>query len=1388
MIRQNFFSKRTLLAGIFLFLMIISNISVIDNLNNIISNNKQSYSELIYNDKNPKNSDLNLTDYITGSGVNQTVRLYMENKSESIGNNKYFEIPAPADNMYLTYGDFNFTFQNNYTTDYILENNGALEKNELLALFQFNTNENYSSIYYNSNANLTKVSLNNLTDNKGLNSYFILNSSNGNINFTIKSSFENITSSGMIPYVRDKIIAFILNFTYNVSKNVNFTLKMKNFYDNSWHIIVNNELINSSLGPHNLDKTIINENLNYINSSDCTLIQFIFNRSDNSVFNATIFDFNLNSTSVFELAISNTTYIGLEFDLKGKHSTVNGFYAWIRTLNLTLAQDALLNITLYEANATIPRNNRLVSVKTLIKPDPNKKIDSFEIKYTKDEYHYFGFNISKTKDLPLSNYFIVIRSNISTPIFHIVVLSISAFGDEGSEHQVIESTNQGSNWHFAKTSLGSMSSGQVDASLFKINVTRGYMPSDFEIDGTISLQIQNITLENREISSYPYNESSHLTWGLGRWKLHDFPKAIANNSQRKFKIELQWNTSIVKDFLFNVTYFVRAYRVENALSSYNVTYDQIPIWTFNYSLNLSSNYFKNWNFSKFMYIYYGYFNATRLKTPIEYNAINKTTGEITFSENSLYDTLTVTTTIVNTSDITNSSGYYILYLQSPDNIYNIHSYINFNGTLWETRGFMYGDNISVRLEIQDLNSKAPISGNASVNLFYPNGTKVPNCNLTSNTGQIAKIDGTQNGYRYYDFDNKTIINLTNNLKVFGKYKLGFFWTNGTLIGCKSITIYIDAYNLNIQNCEYYPSIKANILQGTLLNKVYDNYSMLIASVNETTGLYRPNYFHINRTLNETEGSFTYKYNGFDLTVQMKDFLQNETVLNPGETVKFKVQIQNKQAIADLNVKVKIELVSIANEQWKIAVGESNVQTLKLYGDPNDTKYFNVSLTIPSLQSNNIWNGFNAPVRKAGAKTIVKVYIEDNLAGTYSSPDYSILINKTDDQFEGQVIAIKKVNDVSSKSILKSFARSECIYLPNKTTFIINIYDRYYISSYNEFLKSFQFKIDSKFINFSNTPEKPIKGLSVSFSTKLVDEFGTPLSNKQIIIQYNNSNVWEDLATKTTDSNGLISIAIETIDLNINNQLKLKLIWSGDNYTLGNTTIYTIAIIVQNNQISISSIDLGSFLYKNKNSTITFKIYNSGNSTLEIKDIKIEFDQNIKYSIRTIDYIKANRLMPDEYFLLTIEIEIPILDAKNLSITVKITAENIISTEIIIKTQTFNTVLLDRPIYEYFLDNLTLIIILILAFIIFLSILYRKKIIKKIEAPIEEEPKRKPRRGRYVKVSELPKQKEPEKKPLKPKPEKIQKKKIGTKEAKKERKVDLDELLEEKGFHDKKNKR
>jgi len=1570
-------------------LVFFSNLATINQLTPTgnTMNDDETFDDFNQNDPMSSVGNQNLTEYIIGDGVNQTVRLYMSNISTSYNNQDYFNITAPADNTYLAYGDFNFTFQNNYTTDHVIENDGALTHTGNYVDYEYQTSTSYSNISYNPNTNLTDVDFNDLTDdNTG--TYMILNSSgDGTLNFTIWANFSGRNhNDGTIDRDFDwsEILGLRLGMTYNLSEAANMTIYLKDFSDLDnpvWNNVTNTVLVNTSeVLYEQFDEMIVNDNLNYINPLDeSCYIQLLFNRTDTSEFNATIYDFNATSYYSFELPITNESQVALEFDLRGLNTTVNGFYAWIRYLNLhdfhmenyqfntdeaysnisinpgmnlttggldnltdgngnntywainsslngvlnftitanfsdiasgdyqdferdeildlifhfmynisldanltiniqdtslvwhtlydtvevdsgsgnheinkTLVNDDFINIsnntiiefifnrtdlaeynvtlfeynlnatsryefprltdtelnfTLYRANSTIKRtttqtDNEARLMSENYKPDYNDPIDSFILTY--DEFHgdgvnHFAFNTSNTANLSLYNYYIVVKSNVSSPVYKLVTLERYTYGENIVDHNLKESNDNGTSWQNAELWVGSHHTTQLDASSFKINVTRGYMPTDFEINATESLNIQNISLYDVVNSEAPYNVSSPLQWGLGLWNftlIIPIERDIYNN----FQVNLTWNTTITEDFYYNVTYNATIYRVEEATSAYNATYNQLPQWTLNYILDLESSYFDNWEFTEFWYIYPDFYTAYNLTTPAPNNmeVLNGTQGAQTYEDDTDYDKIIVDKSIVNASDIATYNGTYVLNITSPNYVYDMHSYINFNETLWETGGFMYGDNISMSVDIQDHNNIAPQNGTAWVSLFYPNGTVYPIDTLNSTNTTTSIIPS----YLSYNFEERTILNLTNTtVPLFGKYLLGFFWTNGSAAGCKTKEIYISRYDLNISGCVYELDIEngKNLVYGSILNKVLDNYSLLIASVNETTGLGTLDEYVINQSITAFSGTFiynNYQGSGEDLEVRMETFLQNETILNPEEIINFKSTFQNKHSFLDLNVKIKIQLVSYAKDDWIITETTSPTVLLSTKGNPGDTHEFDVNLTMPTLEADEIWNGVNGPVRKAGARTILTVYIEDSPVGTYEPSDYetfSLLVNDTDEVFEGYILEFQKTENDDSKAILKGFDRDVCVYLPNQTVFIFNIYDEFFISSYDQYINKYDLEIDSEFTGVTVNPTTPLMGKTFNVTSFLATEFGDPIEDKNVTLQYNNSGTWENISHQITNESGSTTFEIESLALeNIESSVDLRLVWQGDTYVLNNTYNFSVSFTMQTNSIGIITPHESLYLWERSNTTFTIQVTNDGNSNLRILDINITNDGGLALSIISINNLFIEHFAPGDTLEITVEVEIASsLDYATVNFSIEIEAQNLISNETISLEKQITFTILDKNVFDYVIDYFMFIFLGLIALFFLFAILYGRRTINKIETAHKPEISKRPRKGRYMKVSDIKqKPKEPEKE-SKESPEKpdddADKKIVKEKGIAKKRATDLDALLKEKGLDGKKKR-
>jgi len=318
-------------------------------------------------------------------------------------------------------------------------------------------------------------------------------------------------------------------------------------------------------------------------------------------------------------------------------------------------------------------------------------------------------------------------------------------------------------------------------------------------------------------------------------------------------------------------------------------------------------------------------------------------------------------------------------------------------------------------------------------------------------------------------------------------------------------------------------------------------------------------------------------------------------------------------------------------------------------------------------------------------------------------------------------------------------------------------------------------MNSKFTNITINPTNPIKGQSFNVSAILSTEFGEELKNKSVSCDYYYNASWFNIESDFTDSNGTIMFLINTLNIEFEGDLLIRLLWEG-NYTNRVSKNISVAIIHESNNISISIRSNDVQVYRNKDTTFTIILNNIGESILRITNISIKLNHNLKYSIVEIDNLTQSWLVSGESTKMIVEVEIS--NINTFEINVSITAQNIMTTENITVSNDLTVDTYGTIVSDYLIDFFPVIIIAIFALIWITTILYSKRIIIRIESPIEQPIKKRPRRGRYVRVSELKKPIPAKKMPGK---EKI------LKETELKKSVDLDSLLDETGLIDKKKK-
>ncbi|MFX0070956.1 MAG: hypothetical protein ACFFAO_07695, partial [Candidatus Hermodarchaeota archaeon] len=1353
------------LVSILVTLILISNLSQSSiNINALNPNNENSFND----DKNyenlPSAAAYEYTDDIIGVGADQDVRAYLNRIDRLTGiSDGSIEIGITDPNTYLSSGEYILEFQDYITANYTVEDDSALEPAGGTYYREYNfRNEPYTYIDVHSGTiESPDDDFGDLIDTS-YNTYMNISTDDGTtdpINFTICADYTDMQSGGDT-FNKEDIIGFvsILNYTLSQNYGTYLTVQMRDFEDAEWDTIVNNA--NGSLNEdfYNL---IINENIRYVNDSDCTLIRFILNRLDNEPFYVYLRTFQLDAIVVAELPISNDNWLALEFDLRGESSDINGFYVWIRALDLSIAKYAVLNITIYKANGSMYVDKDTTEGKTNLKddetttriaPDLSQPVYTENISgYVNDDWQYF--DIPDQVGQSRGNYFIMIKSNTTTSqnVYSLVCLTSNIYGDGNDkiDHQIKVSIDNGNTWNLDTISYDAY----LDAHKFQLNVTRNYIPADFEVDGERTLRFDNEEL----IEDYKkvLGNEPHQEWGLGLWN-NSFVNPIASSSSQ-FQIILDWDPTNIASFTFDLNYSAYCYSLEPETdidTEYRANYNSDTVrWTFNYSFD-PSGYDSNWDFTEFHFVYPQYFSVLNLTHPDGSEILPLTGGEEVDDYKSLYSK-----TVVSEEDLTVTSGIYSLNLTSPNAIdqNDIYSYINYEGILWESQGFMYGDNISISLDVNTYYGFYLTGGTANVSFYYPDDTLI--VFKDNSNGVLSKDRNTLS----YDFNNETIFDVTPaSATQLGTYNMGYFWSNGSIVGANRIPIYIDTYQINITSVEYDHKLKKNLLFGETDNAPINDYSLLIASINETT--LPADFYSVNNSLSRDEATYTYTldYNPkHPLNVYLQNFMQTETILNPEEQINFKLTIQNLDNDFDLDVRVKVALVCYQNDEWIINDTTSVTKNLSKNGQSGDTQEYSLDVTMPALESNNIWKGKNAPIRQGGAKTLVSIYIKHpynskyNLAGTYVSNITSLTTYNKSSEFDGYILALKDV--ASAKPVITEFERDECIYLPDFSNFYANVIDVNYLSTYMHINFTKGLRLAGKFTNIKITPENPIEGKTFKVSTLLSTEFDDQISNKRVTVEYYDGDSWINVTSGITNINGSIIFTLSSGSTfyDFENSKLFRLVYAGDSEYLNATQQFSVEINIQTNKISLSSEEDEEmlYMYRNTDKLIEITIKNTGTSILKIIDIDVEIDENLKNEVVKEDSALLDYFTAGESTTIVIKIKGSDIDADEIRFRVEITAQNLISGEIIIERETIRLDVIDKPLFDYLFEyfiyesngNLTdsginLLSLVILALILLTWLVaysYRKKAKKRIEIPIKKvKEEERPRKGRYVKVAEL----------------------------------------------------
>jgi hypothetical protein len=81
-----------------------------------------------------------------------------------------------------------------------------------------------------------------------------------------------------------------------------------------------------------------------------------------------------------------------------------------------------------------------------------------------------------------------------------------------------------------------------------------------------------------------------------------------------------------------------------------------------------------------------------------------------------------------------------------------------------------------------------------------------------------------------------------------------------------------------------------------------------------------------------------------------------------------------------------------------------------------------------------------------------------------------------------------------------------------------VYDKNYVSSYEQFIYSFGLKLNSKFSNITIDPSTPKRGDLINLTSQLTTEFGDIIPGENITLQYYDIDDWRNLSSQISDSN------------------------------------------------------------------------------------------------------------------------------------------------------------------------------------------------------------------------------------------------------------------------------
>lgn len=1353
---------KRILAIFFSFLVLFSMINFKDMIvsDNIINNGPE------YSLESASSSDID-KNWI-GYGNNRTVHTYLTNDSSLFGQTDKFNITTDTSPSEIYSGDFNFTFSSQIITNYTFEGDSPL----------YYTEKNQSSrqnIYWNT-GETTKTdgyTINKGTKIPGSDSFYLMadgvtstyfpiisevSGSENVVNFTYTANFTTVPDF-------DKTRVIGLRTILNVqvpTRPVTLNVFAYNYITNNWDLM-NNNITWDSTSQFSVTYTFPNTKSHYFNVNNQANITFVLNATSGS-FTWNLYEIKVEAVYAMEMDITNTNWVAMEFDLKG-NATVYGFFAWIRTLD-TGTPNSNLTISLYRANQTAVRElgegvlssgrNPVMRPKDLIY---TRNITNYDW----DNYTYIPFktDFSGIQDLNISNYFVVIYSNLSTVKYSITLLPYGkglndAFEkvdpDSRIDHLFLYNDNSGADNNWRKKFLVPYSY-QADAAPFAINLSRAIIPTE-----DLTIDIDSKAIASTIIKTGIYENTSGFKWGLGRWN-----NIFSNNSRdilKNITIELNWSKDIISSLTFDVNFSSIVYSIENATALYNSTWNQDTIWELNYTFDV--NKYNNWKFVYFSYLVPQNWYDVRIYNPNRSDATINITGPVSKEDFNVFS-------LSNGSVFYSGNGNYTLKMNSTNYIRSVNSYLKFKDYQWISSGIMPGDNASVVMKVinQTKSYTRSENGTAVCELYGVDGNII-GANTLTDTFYSQKEIYPEN-LKVFDFNKQNILSSNYNTQK-GTYYIGFKWTDGDQIGCSKIPLYVSDYEYNILSIDVDKENKNNIIISEIERDApAPSYNYGWFSINQTSADYRSESPYLNKTLNMQVSAFM---------INITSVFVNETLLNPGEFIEVNISVHNDHPLVGCNVKFEVRFVQFCNDSWIAFQDNSTEYYVDKDGTVNDNHVFNMILQVP-----NDYQGYNAPIR-LNPLLLQITPVFQGIKDTAFYVDYVFpLINSTEDQFEGKLLGYQIGMTGTGPTIISNPPRGESV-LPGITNYFYYIYDTNYISTNYTQIKSFESNLLVDFANVS-VEDQLVWNKNFTLQGEVIDELNNPLSGKNILIQYWSGTDWvnynkvgqsDNILTTNTEGkfSGLFNSSIFSKGSNIN----LRLLWNGDTDYYENNMTITFTPIIYNNSLSITLINstIPASVRKGELNKLTFLIENKGNST--IYDIQYNIIIPLIVIESNINNILYEQLAPGESFTVEYQFSLPISYSSPddyLAFIFTVTGKSLESKEVVQVQGNYSVFTISYTLFRHF--GQVLITFFIIGTILFwlYAVKYMKKTQEKLQMIPGTKEKGSERRGRYVTALEAQE--------IKKKEEKVSETSSESKEEKADVKKtsDLDDLLKEEGL-------